>query len=434
MSDNSGTMERSIEDGRWNATFRPRRLVRFSATAFLAAWFCLWAVGEIYAIGILSASLGLPGGQALLNLLGLLGGALVPAVAERMAWREFPSPANAGPFELFFIASWLTVWTLAGLMAAWQVLRLHASEDRVEWDDQGVALLRRVGPFRSRRSWRAEQIEHVSLSRSDRALLLHTARATRVLTEWGSRPERSAVRDELRQVLGLPQAEPGRARGRAADAARAGGERTHAAAKPRPAARGGRRPVLTLVKGTRAPAGWAASPLADGGTRLVRDPAARLVRAAAAWTAMAACAAATTFLSGGGLDMLPGALLGPLQAAGVLVSGLLAAGGVWLTFVGTEILVREGAVEVRRGFLGLRSIRTLESVRLSVEHTTDSDGDDWFELQARSGGERLTLDLRMNESRPVLELARWIAGKSGSPLDLGRGVEDAEDETQARAA
>jgi hypothetical protein len=123
-----------------------------------------------------------------------------------------------------------------------------------------------------------------------------------------------------------------------------------------------------------------------------------------------------------------------LLTALVLVSGLLAAGSVWLTFGGTEIVVREGEVEVRRGFLGLSSIRTLEAVRLSVEHTTDSDGDDWFELQARSGGERVTLDLRMNESWRVLELARWIAEQSRSPLDLGRGVEDAEDHPEARAA
>ena len=384
-------MVRSTEDGRWIATFSPRRLVRIPATGFLALWLCAWAAGEAFALGILLATLGVPGGSRFLRLLETLGTAIAPGLAGRIAWREAPGP-EAGSLALVFIASWLTIWTLAGVMAVYQVLRLHASEDRVAWDGTGVEIRRRLGPFRSRRTWHAEQIEHVSLSRPDRALLLHTPRATYALTEWGSKAERADVRDEIRDVLGS-----------AARAASEAGDR-------------------------EVPAGWEASPESDGGTLLVRDPAARRGRAAAAWSMTIALAAGATFAwSRGVLD-------GSWALAALLALCACAAGSVWASLGGTRIVVREGEIEFRPAPLTGRSNATIREARLCVEHTTDDDGDDWFELQARSGDERRTIDRRMNESERVLQLARWIAARSGAPLDLGRGVEDDREERQTLAA
>src|SRR5213594_594372 len=52
-TDNSGAMTRSIEDGRWTATFRPRLKVQVLGTAFFALWLCLWAVGEAFSLAVL---------------------------------------------------------------------------------------------------------------------------------------------------------------------------------------------------------------------------------------------------------------------------------------------------------------------------------------------------------------------------------------------
>ena len=384
-------MVRSTEGGRWIATFRPRRLVQIPATGFLALWLGIWVAGEAFALGTLLASLGVPGGARFLRLLGTLAAAVAPGLADRLAWREVPGP-QAGTLALTFIASWLAIWTLAGGMAVYQMARLLASEDRVAWDGAGVEIRRRLGPFRSRRAWRADQIEHVSLSRPDRALLLHTPRATYALTEWGSKAERAEVRDQIREILG--------------STARAAA----AAADP------------------EVPTGWAVSGDAEGETQLVRDPAARRGRMVVAWGITIALAAAAAF--GWTRGVLDG--LGALAA--LLVLCLIAAGSIWTSLGGTRIVVREGEIEFRPPLLTGRSNATLREARLSVEHTTDDDGDDWFELQARAGDERRTIDRRMNESKRVLQLARWIAARSGAPLDLGRGVEEGREEDRPLAA
>lgn len=392
-------IERSTEGGRWNATFRPRRRVRTFATTFLALWLVVWAAGEAVALGILLASLDLPGGSRLLRLLTMLAKSVGPGLAERFAWRELPSPQGAGLLALAFIGSWLVVWTLAGLMAAFQVMRLNGSEDRIAWDGTGVELFRRTGPFRSRRSWRSDQIEHLSLSRSDRALLLHTARATVALTEWGSKAERQGVCDEIRKVLRNPSR------------------------------------VTSRPPGQEVPEGWVALAAPPDGTRLLKDPASRSRRAGAVWvfTIGLAGAAAAGYMMGtldGFLGLGEGMVV--VLAAFFVLAGV--AGGAWLAFGGTELILREGSLELRRGWLAGGSSETLKRLKLSIEHSTDADGDDWFELQARSGEQRRTLDRGMDESEELIELGRWIAQRTGAPLDIKRGVETDEEQPESMVA
>ena len=155
-------------------------------------------------------------------------------------------------------------------------------------------------------------------------------------------------------------------------------------------------------------------------------------QAAVAWSVTVGLAAfaAWTF----GRDYLQGAwgvgeALAAVAATVVLV--VLAAGSAWLSHGGTDFLVRPGELEIRRRYFAQRSSQKLKPLRLRVEHSTDSDGDDWFDLQARAGESRRTIERRMNESEDVLQLARWIAEKSGAPLDVGRGVEEEERQSLA---
>lgn len=388
-------MERSIRGGRWAAAFRPGRRVRFFATAILVPWLGLWGVGEALAVSILLASLDLQGGAAMLGWFGELARSASPELVARYAWREVPGSSSAGPLALSFIASWLAIWTLAGIAALHQMVRLHASEDRIEWDGAGIEVHHRTGLFRARRSWRTDQIEHLSLSRSDRALLLHTARATHVLTPWGSKRQRAAVRDEIQGAL-----------------------RTRARALAKPA-------------GPEPPPGWMASPAAAGGTRLVRAR-----RGAVAWLAIGTLAVAAGIARvSGALDLkwLPYAD-GVLIAAVAALAAVAFAASAWQAFGGTEIVVRKGEIEIRRGPLAGGSSETLKPFRLSVGHSVDDDGDDWFELQVRSGDRHRAIDRQMNDSERVLLLTRWIADRSGAGIDVGRGVEGGEAEEHALAA
>ncbi|HEY2955365.1 MAG TPA: hypothetical protein VGK89_08980 [Candidatus Eisenbacteria bacterium] len=368
-------VERSFEGGRWTAVFRPGGIGRIFRAGFLVFWLCGWLLGEVAVGAIVLAALG------------------VPVAAEILRRLRFPELSGADWTVLAFLGFWLLLWTVGGLTAAWELMRLLSSVDRIEWDGEAVELFRRVGPFRSRRKWRKGKIEHVSLARPARALTLHTGRASHRLTRWGSKAERAAVRDEMRRALGI-------------------------------APRGGER-----ARSQESPAGWASAPDPDGGVLLTRDPAARRRQAALAWTVTVALAAGAVIVLGRGYLEGPWGRREAMGAvAAVLGVALLAAGSLWLSHGRTELVVRPREIELRRRFLSRTSSRTVRPLKLRVEHSTDSDGDDWFELQALAGDERRTIERRMNESGAVLDLARWIAEKSGAPLDIGRGVEGEERE------
>src|SRR5262249_61615503 len=98
-------MVRSIEGGRWTATFRPGRRVRIMGGGFFALWLVLWAVGEAFGLGVLLASLGLRAGPRLLHAFTSVGASLAPLLKERVAWREIPGSQNSCPLRLVFLGS-----------------------------------------------------------------------------------------------------------------------------------------------------------------------------------------------------------------------------------------------------------------------------------------------------------------------------------------
>ena len=85
---------RSVDGGRWTATFRPGRRARLFGTSFLALWLCVWAAGEAFALGILLASLGV----RRISVGGAFAFAGLGAVVE--AAREFLGDGTYGFMEL----------------------------------------------------------------------------------------------------------------------------------------------------------------------------------------------------------------------------------------------------------------------------------------------------------------------------------------------
>jgi len=65
---------------------------------------------------------------------------------------------------------------------------------------------------------------------------------------------------------------------------------------------------------------------------------------------------------------------------------------------------------------------------LVVRLSTDDDGDDWFELEARGDGGSLRLEKSMNAGPEVLAFARFAAWHSGFPLDVPREAREAAGE------
>jgi hypothetical protein len=214
-----------------------------------------------------------------------------------------------------------------------------------------------------------------------------------VLTEWGSKAERAAVRDEIQKVL--------------------------------------KSGAATRAVGPGIPPDWAASPAGEGAVLLARTG--RRGRVVAAWCATGALAVGAYFAwQRGYLDVSWGLGEGAGALAALLFLCACAAGSAWLSLGGARVVVRKGQIEFRS--LAGGSNETLRKPKLAIEHTTDEDGDDWFELQARSGERRRTIDRRMNEAERILQLARWIAERSEAPLDLGRGVAEYERAGETRAA
>lgn len=368
----SGRLEPTFESGRWSVEFRPRGAGRYLGAGFLAVWLCGWAAGEVFALGALLA----------------MGGSVVaPDALRELGLGRVQAPEGGAWFAIVFLLVWVSFWTVGGIAAMRELLRLLWTSDRIAWDGAGIELVQRVGPFASRRTWSAAEVRDVTLRRPRRNLEILTARGAVALTALGTRDELARLRDLLRGALGLG---------------------TRAAAPP----------------GAVLPAEWEAEPADDGSLRLVRPRAARRRGATIAWVVTGALAllAGFAFLAP---RMNGEPVPGGAGAAGfaALVIAVLGLGSAWLSHGGSEIRVRHGALTFRRWFLGREWVETLEPARLEIERSTDGDGDEWLALRARLGRRSRVIERRMNDPDPVLALGRWIASRASVPLDLPRGLD-----------
>ena len=300
-------------------------------------------------------------------------------------------PHVDGPGLLFvaFVAGWLTLWTVGGLSAMRQLLRLLWAWDRLEYDGAGLRLMSRVGPFVIRREWASDAIRGIATRRRDSALVIDEGSRIHVLTSFGARAEREALRDELRKVLGVASRAPA-----AADA-------------------------------TDLPEDWESERDEAGTLRRFRRRAIRAAQVRVAWNA----AAAVAVLAGHGpLSALRDGSWGAGETALVLIVTpllLLFVGlSLWLSHGREDIGVHAGALEFRRRFLGRTRAVAVRPARLHVARNVDGDGDEWFRLRALDGARRRTLDRAMNAPERVVRLGRWLAAHTGLPLDIDPGMEE----------
>lgn len=363
--------ERTTEG--WQVRLRPQGNAQYLAVAFLLFWLCGWAVGEVFA-----------------------GSFLVKGVLAMMNGAPFDGgkdPLQAGPAVAMggFLLLWLSLWTLGGLAAIAQVLQLLWAEDRLIAHAAGITILRSRGPFRGRREIPRDALRRLILVPRSDALAAETPKGRAELSRLGTRAEREEAAAALRAELGLSE----------------GPSEPATAALPK-----GWEEVLT-TDGARAMAVSAA----------IRRNQSRVVGVLAL---LVACVAFGVFQQAAReLPLLPVAILASLGALG------LTWGAVHLARTRTVWRVGNGFVTLRRS-TGPSWEDLFEARRLELVVSTDSDGDEWFHLEALKGSadtpepqhwsqgnprNRRRIASAMNESTVPRQLGQWLARTAGIPLE-----------------
>lgn len=353
----------------WEARLVPRGAGRYFSAAFLGVWLCGWAAGEAFALAMLAM------------------GARSLVTGEPLKSGGEPLALGAALVVGAFLLVWLTLWTIGGIAAFTELLRLVASEDRVVAGQGRLRVTHRYGPFRSRREIRREELRWIDAAPRTGTLVAETTRATIEISKLGTRQERAELAMALRARLGLAEAR----------------DPEHEAA------------VL--------PEGWQETVTPDGGCVLAPDPAARRTQARvvgaiallAAGGALAAVLQAVEDLS-----FLPLAAMACAAAAGLGWAAL------WLARGRMEWRLGNGSLTLRRRFgSGARDLFEARSLELTV--SSDSDGDEWFSLDAlrstepeagrswkrRPAGARRRIARSLNDVVPPRRLGAWLARRTG---------------------
>jgi hypothetical protein len=125
----------------FRAVLSPR--LRFLGAGFLSLWRCAWLAGEIAAFWFLA-----------IGLYSLVTGQPPPGSDQPI--RLGPALATGG-----FLLIWLAVWTLGGMLAIREWLRVLSGEDLLCLDDESFTRSRRHGPFTCTRRWPLADIHRV---------------------------------------------------------------------------------------------------------------------------------------------------------------------------------------------------------------------------------------------------------------------------------
>lgn len=345
---------------------------RFLGAGFLGFWLCGWVAGECFALwmlarGATSALTGQPISR---------GGAVLAA-----------GPALG--IGLFLLV-WLSFWTLGGVLAMRELLRLLWSEDRLTAHGGGLTIQRALGPFRSTREIRRDAIRDVLLVPRRGRLVARTDRGTVELTQLGSREERDQAATTLRAELGLHES----------------------------------------LAATRLPKEWEEIITPEGERAVTPALGPRRAQARVATAVAMLFAAGAFMLAREAMDQLalvPGVILLVALTAGTTW------GAVWLARGRMEWKIGGGRLTLRRRFgAGARDV--FEARRLELSTTSDSDGDDWYHLDALaspdpgpatptirwvrgSAKERRRIASVMHDSELPRQLGAWLASATAMPLD-----------------
>jgi hypothetical protein len=374
----------------WQARMRPQGIGRFFPAAFLAFWLCGWAVGEGFALWFLVAG--------------------AKAIATGQPMGHTPTPPlpvllAMGAFVIF----WLTLWTVGGVTAMGELLRLVWSEDRIVAGPAGITLHTSRGPFRKKIEIPRDEVRAIVPSARGAALAVETPRATIVLTKNGSVAEREEVASMLRSELGL--------RDQPASAASTSATWT---------------PGMAPMEQGGLPSGWEDTISPEGERILMRSASSRATGARVVGVIALGMAALAVFVVRQAWGNLP--LIAPAVITTVFALGL-AWLTIWLAVARSEWKIGSGRIILRQRFRGsLKDV--FEADRLELTFSNDSDGDERFALMALKGASasitgsafftdpkcRRLVDSSLHDAVRPRRLGAWLAQAAGIPFDDRTGA------------
>ncbi|MBI5442224.1 MAG: hypothetical protein HY900_13565 [Deltaproteobacteria bacterium] len=373
---------RPLPDGE-EIVLRPTGWVRFLPAAFLAFWICGWAAGELVVLTI---------------LLGPFAEPLFEGLREALpgTWPRLPRFAGDTPWPVVvFLSIWFAFWTWGGLSALRELLRLLAGRDLFSTRPGGFTVRRCAGPFGRSKSYAAPQVSAVFAQPRRSRLVAVVGGKETVLSTGTPLPVAEWLAERLRAALGLRS--PAASDGAAAEAA--------------------------AIAEAPVPREWCAEALPEGGVLLSALPARSRKTAGCALTL--ALVLSTAFVAFVRADF-------ERAAWGVVLFGIVAFAidllCLWAAFARETWRLAPSRI-ARTWRLGpWERRREVRHGALTVSVTSDSDGDDWFLLEARGDGAPLRMAKAANDGPAVLELARYAARQSGFPLDVPREVRAAAGE------
>jgi hypothetical protein len=335
-------------------SLRPIGIGRFISAAFLSVWLVGWIVGEVFAIGMLAS----------------IASSLTGVFSERLpAWSADMVASGGIAFALLFLLFWLTFWTIGGIVAITHVARSLVGEDVIGLTESGFEIVRRAGPFARRFAFDRTSIRRLRLRSHDKAVVVDTPKGPRVITTFGMPSDRDALVEWLTTHLGLPPADP-------------------ASAAP--------------------PATWDVQVEEDVIRLRKIRPGGRLTRAVIAWGLTAAIA--YTWYASVDSDHSVGSI------PALMLTVLLVIGAGIVTWGRREWIVRSGELTFRRSVAMWTAERTFRSARLEVIHETDSDNDSHYKVIVVDDAGRKTVHSQVHDSGEVVDLAQWLAQRTGFPL------------------
>jgi hypothetical protein len=346
-------------------TLRPTGWGRYFEVVFLAVWLTFWTVGEAMGVALLA--------WMFVGIVAMAFGIPLP-FTDRM-------PPTDGVVSVFFLFGlfWVLLWTVGGVAALTHFLRSLAGADRVHVSHEGLHIERRAGPFRRRRVLPNASIRRVRQRGHDRALVADTTSGTIVVTQFGTRDDRTSLEAWLRERLVLP---------------------TETQAK--------------RIERETPPHGWEVDAGASGiDTRFARPTRqARRTQAIIMWSLTAVVVFGWIGARRAGTNTAD-------EIVCLVFTVLLGMSAIWITWGRVEWVARHGQLIARQRFLNWwrdRSFDASDGATLDITHTTDSDGDDRFALVVRTPTKKRTITTDLYDSAEIIGFGEWLAERTSLPL------------------
>lgn len=138
-------METQRTDSGFVTTLRSTGVGRFLGAGFLGLWLIGWFAGEAFAIWMLGA------------------GAWSFFTGQPPATGREPVTLGVAVAAGLFLIFWLAFWTLGGVAAIWEFLRLLCGKDRIEVTTNSLNIDNGYGLFHSKKNLRRDEVRRFTV-------------------------------------------------------------------------------------------------------------------------------------------------------------------------------------------------------------------------------------------------------------------------------